>query len=41
MSMSPIKPRVLIVEDDPDLLVVLRVNLKGIFLGEDRKIVNS
>ena len=25
--MSPIKPRVLIVEDDPDLLVVLRVNL--------------
>jgi len=24
---SPIKPRVLIVEDDPDLLVVLRVNL--------------
>jgi len=27
MSMSPLKPRVLIVEDDPDLLVVLRVNL--------------
>ena len=25
--MSPRKPRVLIVEDDPDLLVVLRVNL--------------
>jgi two-component system OmpR family response regulator len=25
--MSPLKPRVLIVEDDPDLLVVLRVNL--------------
>ena len=25
--MPPIKPRVLIVEDDPDLLVVLRVNL--------------
>jgi DNA-binding response OmpR family regulator len=24
---SPLKPRVLIVEDDPDLLVVLRVNL--------------
>ena len=28
--MSPIKPRVLIVEDDPDLLVVLRVNLTAI-----------
>jgi len=27
MSVSPLKPRVLIVEDDPDLLVVLRVNL--------------
>src|SRR5262249_33272517 len=27
VSMSPIKPRALIVEDDPDLLVVLRVNL--------------
>src|SRR5262249_18544114 len=30
VSMSPIKPRVLIVEDDPDLLVVLRVNLTAI-----------
>jgi DNA-binding response OmpR family regulator len=28
--MSPRKPRVLIVEDDPDLLVVLRVNLTAI-----------
>jgi two-component system OmpR family response regulator len=28
--MSPLKPRVLIVEDDPDLLVVLRVNLTAI-----------
>jgi DNA-binding response OmpR family regulator len=27
VSVSPRKPRVLIVEDDPDLLVVLRVNL--------------
>jgi DNA-binding response OmpR family regulator len=30
VSMSPRKPRVLIVEDDPDLLVVLRVNLTAI-----------
>jgi two-component system, OmpR family, response regulator len=27
VTVSPLKPRVLIVEDDPDLLVVLRVNL--------------
>jgi two-component system OmpR family response regulator len=27
LTVSPLKPRVLIVEDDPDLLVVLRVNL--------------
>jgi two-component system, OmpR family, response regulator len=30
VSVSPLKPRILIVEDDPDLLVVLRVNLTAI-----------
>jgi DNA-binding response OmpR family regulator len=30
VTVSPLKPRVLIVEDDPDLLVVLRVNLTAI-----------
>ena len=45
MSMSPHKPRVLIVEDDPDLLVVLRVNhtaigVEPILAGDGRTAIS-